>query len=486
MTAEKATLIIKDAFFALSQHRQLSLPQFTLEKGQYWAVVGGNGSGKSAFAQALCGELELSEGCYQNGFACVRSFSFEKQRARLEETLKALRNDDVAPEFFGQTALEVILGEQGDLVRAQEVAQQLAIEPLLDRFFIKLSTGESRKVLLARALMDKPDLLVLDEPFEGLDQASVAAWTELLGRLTEQCAIVLIVNRLADIPPQADHLALLDKLMLILADERAAIEAQSLYHQLVYAENAANVELPTPAAPLEGAPFSPYFVLRDVTVSYSSKAILSHLNWTVEAGQHWWIKGPNGAGKSTLLSLINGDNPQAFSNQVEIFGRQRGSGETVWEIKQKIGCVGSQLHMDYRVNCSALDVVLSGFFDSIGVYCKVPDALRLKAMQWLQRVHLGDLAKAPFRSLSWGQQRLLLILRAMVKHPPVLILDEPFQGLDGLNRKLVRQFVDQLAMNSQTQLLFVSHRDEDIPDCITHVFEFIKENEGYRYIQQAR
>ena len=123
--------------------------------------------------------------------------------------------------------------------------------------------------------------------------------------------------------------------------------------------------------------------------------------------------------------MITGDHPQAFSNHVVIFGKQRGSGETIWDIKQKIGYVSSQLHLDYRVNCSVLDVIISGFFDSIGIYQQVPEAIRLKAMQWLARLNLTHLAKTSFRSLSWGQQRLLLITRAMVKHPPVLILDEP-------------------------------------------------------------
>ena len=141
--------------------------------------------------------------------------------------------------------------------------------------------------------------------------------------------------------------------------------------------------------------------------------------------------------------------------------------------------------MDYRVNCSVSDVIISGFFDSIGVYQQTPDALRVKALQWLSRLNLSALAKKPFRSLSWGQQRLLLITRAMVKHPPVLILDEPLQGLDGVNRKLVKSFIEQLVSNSKTQLLFVSHQDQDAPNCITHIFEFVPDRDGYKYVQSA-
>lgn len=181
-------------------------------------------------------------------------------------------------------------------------------------------------------------------------------------------------------------------------------------------------------------------------------------------------------------SIITGDHPQAYANKVKLFGRQRGTGETIWDIKKHIGYVSSQLHMDYCVNCSALEVIASGFFDSIGIYQRIPESVRMKAMEWLARLNLQNLAQTPFRSLSWGQQRLLLIIRAMIKHPPILILDEPLQGLDGLNRHLVKQFIEQLVQNSETQLLFVSHQDSDAPNCLTHLLEFVSEI-GYVYRQ---
>lgn len=480
------SLLIENAKFRLHKNQHLNLPHFAIESNQYWVIIGGNGSGKTAFALALQNALLLEEGQYHNDFQRIQTFSFEKQRRILEATLKNLNNDDTDPAFFGKTAREIILNENQYSDYAKEIVAKLGIEYLLDRFFIKLSTGETRKVLLAQALINQPDLLILDEPFEGLDQSSVKEWMALLATLQSTCSIVLIVNRLSDIPPQATHVAMLENLLLIMQGERQEIESQSVYQQLVYAESSVHVALPESAAPLQKLPENqPHFELKNVVVKYGDNVILNHLDWTVEAHQNWWIKGPNGAGKSTLLSLITGDHPQAFSNVVKIFGRQRGSGESIWEIKQKMGYVSSQLHLDYRVNCSVLDVIISGFFDSIGVYQKVPDAIRLKAMQWLERLNLNALAKTPFRSLSWGQQRLLLIARAMVKHPPILILDEPFQGLDGLNRKLVKQFIEQLVNNSETQLLFVSHQDQDSPNCITHLFEFIREDDTYSYIQSA-
>lgn len=479
-------LKIENGQFKLYQNRFLNLVNFEIRKQDYWVVIGSNGSGKTAFSMALEGSLIPYAGDYNNQFSHISLLSFEKQQKILEQTFKDRNNDMVSPDDFGKTARQTILNGTERYELCEEYAEYLHISQLLDRPFMQLSTGESRKVLLAQALVSEPELLILDEPFEGLDQQSVRDWMQLLALLNQKMALVLIVNRFTDIPSAAKNIAILDNLTLILQGERNQIEQQSIFQQLQYAENAIDVALPESAAPLIKLPENqPHFDLQNVTVRYGDKVVLDQLSWRVEPKQHWWIKGPNGAGKSTLLSLITGDHPQAFSNHVILFGKQRGSGETIWDIKSKIGYVSSQLHMDYRVNSSALDVILSGFFDSIGVYQKAPDALRIKAMQWLSRLNLTALAHKPFRSLSWGQQRLLLIARAMVKHPPVLILDEPLQGLDGINRKLVKSFIEQLVTNSETQLLFVSHQDQDAPNCITHLFEFIAENGGYKYIQSA-
>ncbi|MFU2046795.1 molybdate ABC transporter ATP-binding protein ModF [Avibacterium gallinarum] len=476
---------IENAIFQLAHHQRLKIDELSIHPNDYWGVVGSNGSGKTALALALEGKLPLLEGSMENHFQTICSLSFEKQQNIFNETFKHRNNDGVSPDDFGKTAKQTILAEQGNLALFEEYLSLLKITALLDRPFIQLSTGESRKVLLCQALVQQPDLLILDEPFEGLDQQSVKEWKALLAQLQQKMAILLILNRFEDIPDEANHLALLEHQEVIFQGERQAIEQQSLYQQLHYAESAQHIPLPERAVPeIKLDENQPLFELEQVTIQYDEKKILDKLDWQVKRGENWWIKGPNGAGKSTLLSVISGDHPQSYANKVRLFGNQRGSGETIWQIKQKIGYVSSQLHMDYRVNCSARDVILSGFFDSIGVYQKVPDALHIKAMEWLARLNLTAQANQPFKSLSWGQQRLLLITRAMVKHPPVLILDEPLQGLDGVNRKLVKGFIDQLVMNSETQLLFVSHQDQDAPSCITHLFEFVNENGHYRYVQK--
>lgn len=477
-------IFIQNARFSLEGYDCLIIDKLEIKPRSFWCVIGSNGSGKTALSQALAGKLSIKEGVAENHFKQISRLSFEQQQKMLIETFKDRNNDCVSPDDFGKTAREIILSECFDLALFEKFISLLKITALLDRPFIQLSTGESRKVLLCKALVQSPDFLILDEPFAGLDQLSVIEWKKLLAQLQQQTTILLIVNCFEDIPNEADHLALLEQTEVILQGRREEIEQQSIYQQLRYVEFANDIPLPqSPFSSMTIDQTQPVFELEQVTIKYGEKIILNNLSWQVLQGQNWWIKGPNGAGKSTLLSILNGDHPQSYANKVRLFGIQRGSGETIWQIKQKIGYVSSQLHMDYRVNCCVIDVVLSGFFDTIGIYQNVPESLYIKAMEWLERLNLATQAKRAFKSLSWGQQRLLLIARAMVKHPPVLILDEPLQGLDTVNRKLVKHFIDQLVFNSKTQLFFVSHKEEDAPSCITHTLEFINKNGVYHYIQ---
>lgn len=473
---------LNQARFSLTHKQQLTIENLTIQAHDFWAIVGGNGSGKSALAQALEGKIACSSGEFENHFKRIAMLSFEQQQKIIEAIFNDRNNDTVSPDDFGLTARQVILAESENTALCEEYAERLGITNLLERPFMQLSTGESRKVLFCQMLVSEPDLLILDEPFEGLDQTSWHYWQQLMAELREKITVVLIVNRFGDIPNCATHIALLDHLQLILQGKRAEIEQQAVYSQLKFAEENVHAPLPESLSSVDKISGNP-FELENVTIQYGDQKIIDNLSWTVKPQQNWWIKGPNGAGKSTLLSIITGDHPQAYANKVRLFGRQRGTGETIWDIKKHIGYVSSQLHMDYRVNCSALEVIVSGFFDSIGVYQRIPESVRFKAMEWLDRLNLQNLAKTPFRSLSWGQQRLLLITRAMIKHPPILILDEPLQGLDGLNRQLVKQFIEQLVQNSQTQLLFVSHQDADAPNCLTHLLEFVPAEGGYVYQQ---
>lgn len=475
-------ITLQHAEIKLTNQLFLKIDDFQLQKHEFSVIVGHNGSGKSSLAKFLVQHQPPYNGQYQNDFSKISLLSFEQQQLLIEEIYRDLNNDCVDPDDHGKTAAQIILEQHNDPNYLAELAETLQITRLLNRSFKLLSTGEGRKVLLARALITRPALLILDEPFEGLDHASQCFWQQLLADLcqTEKMAVILIINRLNDIPSQANSIAMMNNCSLLLQDSTEKILANPIFQQLRDAESAVQQDIPPAAAPPEQLPANLDYVfdLQAVQVRYGEKTILDNLNWQVKPGENWWIKGPNGCGKSTLLSLISGDHPQAFSNQVKIFGKQRGSGETVWQIKQKIGFLSNQLHLDYRVNCTALEVVVSGYFDSIGVYQKIPDSLKINALQWLERIKMAQFAEKPFRALSWGQQRLLLIARAMVKHPPILILDEPLMGLDAINRHLVLTFIEQLISNSHTQLLFVSHHLEDQPQCINRTFTFVEKEQA--------
>jgi len=484
-----SSLHISQGTFRLSDTRTLALPDLTLRAGESWAFVGTNGSGKSALARALAGELTQLKGERQCDFTRLTRLSFEQLQKLVSDEWQRNNTDLLSPgeEDTGRTTAEIIQDEIKDSARCHYLAEQFGITALLDRRFKYLSTGETRKTLLCQALMSEPELLILDEPFDGLDVQSRAQLATLLEKLNQQgYTLVLVLNRFDEIPDFVQHAGVLADCSLTETGEKAALLKQALIAQLAHSEKLDGISLPEPDAPSARHgldPHQPRIVLHNGVVSYNDRPILNQLSWTVNPGDHWQITGPNGAGKSTLLSLITGDHPQGYSNDLTLFGRRRGSGETIWDIKKHIGYVSSSLHLDYRVSTTVRNVILSGFFDSIGIYQAVSDKQHKLAQQWLDILGMDNrVADAPFHSLSWGQQRLALIVRALVKHPTLLILDEPLQGLDPLNRQLIRRFVDVLIGEGETQLLFVSHHAEDAPSCITHRLEFIPDGESYRYL----
>ncbi|WP_037386515.1 molybdate ABC transporter ATP-binding protein ModF [Serratia sp. DD3] len=487
-----SSLQISQALFRLSDTRTLSLPQLNIQSGDCWAFVGANGSGKSALARALAGDLTLLNGAYRHDFRNVVRISFEQLQKLVSDEWQRNNTDLLSPDEddTGRTTAEIIQEDIQDDQRCTQLAAQFGIAPLLARRFKYLSTGETRKTLLCRALMPAPDLLILDEPFDGLDNQSRAQLATLLGELAQQgVTLVLVLNRFDEIPNFIQQVGVLADCTLTSQGPREQVMADALVAQLAHSENLSNLSLPETEDPTLNIPLpttNPLIVLRDGIVSYNDRPILHRLSWQVNPGEHWQIVGPNGAGKSTLLSLITGDHPQGYSNDLTLFGRRRGSGETIWEIKRHIGYVSSSLHLDYRVSASVRNVILSGFFDSIGIYQAASERQQQLTSQWLQLLGFNEaLGNAPFHTLSWGQQRLTLIARALVKHPALLILDEPLQGLDPLNRQLVRRFIDVLIQQGTTQLLFVSHHSEDAPECITHRLTFIPDGEGYRYQQEV-
>jgi molybdate transport system ATP-binding protein len=404
-------------------------------------VTGPNGGGKSSAARGLADRV--------SGAALL---SAETQQAFYEAELA---NDDsnfqeaVDP---GSTVGELL----GDAGRSHPLFSAFRLEALWARGYRQLSTGEGRKVLLLRAVLQAPSLLVLDDPFDGLDRAACAELSRVVRHVAERHAVVVVAPEL---PEGALHVR---EVLVIEGHEltfRGSAEAFLARRGLHGARPAPPVEMGSFYAPL--APSVVLIELVDGRVAYGEQVVFEGLSFRVVAGQHTLIEGPNGSGKSTLLELFTGEHPQAYSNELSLFGRRRGSGETVWDIKKNVGAVSSRLHRDYRVGGSVEEVLLSGLYDSIGVYQRPEPSHRARAAAWLAWLDLGLAPSAPFRELSFGQQRLVLIARAAIKLPPLLVLDEPTAGLDADNRARALELVESLCTQRVSTVLMVTHRDDE-------------------------
>ena len=479
-------LQIENTIYKISDFRVFTIESLTINAGDIVAFVGRNGSGKSVLAKALAGDQTVLSGKVINHFKSVAHISFEHLQKIIDDEWKRNNTDMLSDkeDDTGLTTAEIIQEHNQNQALCESLALQFGIADLLNRRFKYLSTGETRKTLICRTLMSKPELLILDEPFDGLDVASRANLAETLSQLSKQnITIVMVLNRFNEIPPFVKYIGLLANCQLLKYGTKDTILDDVTVKQLANLEHLSNFTLPEPdevSVPLPND--LDRIILNNGFVQYDGKAIINGLSWRVKANENWQIIGPNGAGKSTLLSLITGDHPQGYSNDLTLFGHKRGSGETIWDIKRHVGYVSSSFHLDYRVSLSVENVLVSGYFDSIGVYQTASDKQLKLVKQWLQLLDLTELAEKPFQSLSWGQQRLVLIARALVKHPTLLILDEPLQGLDYLNRELVKNWIDNLIDKGNTQLLFVSHHVEDAPKCITHRLTFVpNETVGYQY-----
>lgn len=475
-----------NAQFYLTDKLTVSIPQLQLPPHALVTLIGQNGSGKSAIARALAGELKLISGTAPQQVH-AELVSFEKQQALFAADF-AMRNTDTAnaKEELGITGEDLLQGLDPKSVHEAVIALHAA--PLLKRPIRTLSGGEGRRMLLVKALGAKPDLLVLDTPFDALDVATRQDLLEIINYVHRcyEVPIVLIVNRPDEIPPELSALGIIADLSIVKLAAREIIEKDEEARALLFCGTLTPQTLPHAPAKLALLPVADTLVsLKHVNVSYD-RPVLCDLTFTLKRGEHWQITGPNGAGKSTLLSLITGDNPLVYVNDVTICGIKRGSGESIWDIKKFFGYVSGALHLDYRVSAPVINVVLSGFYDSIGLYQHPGDEELKLARQWLALINLQHKEHASFKTLSFGQQRLLLIVRALVKNPPLLILDEPLQGLDAFGRALVRGFLTYFMEHGRTSMLFVSHHQEDAPAGITHRLSFIPTSGGNYRIEQIK
>jgi molybdate transport system ATP-binding protein len=331
-----------------------------------------------------------------------------------------------------------------------------ALTKHLDRSLKSMSSGEQKKALLHYLVAQKPNYLILDNPFDNLDVAAQESLLAMLHKIAEHTSLVQLINRERDLLPFITHVASIEKNNQIVFHE----DIQAFLEEYRQAQASTFVGILPPPIKQYNLEGQELIRFNKVNVSYGEKHILKEITWTIHKNEFWHLIGPNGSGKTTILSMITGDNPKGYGQDLVLFGKKKGSGETVWSIKDKIGYVTPAMTDLFSTSHTLEQMLISGFFDSIGLYIK-PSELQIKlAQQWLVLIEMDKLAKKPFFMLSTGQQRMALVARAMVKHPPLLILDEAIAGLDDHNTALVVSLINKIANESTTTILYVSHRNE--------------------------
>lgn len=433
---------------------------FCLEEGERIAVYGPNGSGKSRLVEYITGRYRLNPGAlrfdfgeYSKRFNCdnIKLITFRDSYGGATDEgyyyQKRWNQMDIDPEFVPtvRAVLEKEIEAAPDKTLAHEVAANLSrdfgLDSLLDKFVITLSSGELRKLQLTKALLADPCVLIIDNPFIGLDEATREQLSHTLSALCSRkpaLGIILLVSRKEEIPDFVTH---------------------------IVRTSALNVLPKCPYVPEQQA--DEVIRMSDIRIQYDERTIIGGLNWTVRKGEHWVVTGANGSGKSTLLSLICADNPQAYACNISLFGRRRGTGESIWDIKKRIGFVSPELHRSFKFNLSVREVVESGHFDTLGIPHSVNPAQQAAANQWMEKLGIAELSGKPFQKCSSGEQRLALLARAFVKDPELLVLDEPMHGLDDFAREKVRALLDDYFVSQADKtLIMVTHYWKEMPACI--------------------
>jgi molybdate transport system ATP-binding protein len=364
--------------------------------------------------------------------------------------------------LFSDAAIEKIIHEEyrhGTIIVAKETNRKLQT----------FSSGERKKVFLQYCKLQKPDYLILDNALGHLDASSRILLTSYFEEISKETSIIQIVDKYSDFFNFVDQ-------KLQVTDN--SFNTSKILNNVIPKENIKPIRIILEEGNIN---YEDEILIefKSVSVQYEIKKVLHNINWTIKKGEFWQLIGPNGSGKSTLLSLINGDNPKAYGQELYLFGKKKGSGESIWEIKEKIGYFNPSMTDLFNRNNTLEDMILSGFFDSIGLYIKPSDYQLKITKQWLSIIGLSHLGKQSFLKLTGGQKTVALIIRAIIKSPLLLILDEPIEGLDDEAVFLVTELINKIISETNTTLIYVSHKyDPRIKPL--KVFELIPEASGSR------
>lgn len=482
---ETNCMIVSEVVHRMETFRFNQPISWRVNKGEQWAIIGRNGAGKTLLIDTLIGKFALKSGtivCSDAEGKEIKPSNYIKIVAFRDIYSLA----DTRDSFYQQrwnvgvmqndTPTKQLLPANADSEWGRHLISQFGVADLLEKDIRLLSSGELRKFLIVKSLLNHPRILILDNPYIGLDVSSRKVLNDLFDEIAKkkEVQIVLVLSNPRDIPDMITHvLPIREKKLEKTMKRQEFLNDAGFVENLFPKTNPAEIHIPQTEASKTDA--ETIVQLKNIHIQYGNRIILDKLDWRVRKGEKWALIGQNGAGKSTLLSLISGDNPQAYANDIQLFGKKRGSGESIWDIKRHIGYISPEMHLHYLKNIPCIDIVASGFFDTIGLYLKCSEEQKEKALEWMNLFGIGHLKNVSFLQVSSGEQRLLLLTRIFVKNPELLILDEPLHGLDVSNKEKVKNIIESFCINEKT-LIFVSHYDEDIPKIVENRFILTKHN----------
>lgn len=453
-----------------------------IKENQQWAIIGPNGAGKTLLADLLQNKYALKQGNIHFGFEGRYSEKVKSIAFKDIYTLVDCRNSYYQQRWHATEVEEIstvndLVCNYEDKAYLQEMFSFFGIEDLLPKKLIFLSSGELRKFLIVRSLLQKPRILILDNPFIGLDADSRTILKDLLERIShiKQTQIILLLSNPGDIPEMITHvLPVIDRTLLPVRTREEFLSDKTLIRQLFPSLGKDETIVLPVNRNKQPSDHQVSVRMENVSIRYGERTILENLNWEVKNGERWALSGPNGSGKSTLLSLLYADNPQSYANTFYLFDRKRGTGESIWDIKRRIGYVSPEMHLYYNQNVAAIQIVGSGFFDSIGLHRKCTADQEKVALQWMEVFGVDHLKERLFLTLSSGEQRLVLLARAFVKDPDLLILDEPLHGLDICRKEYVGKVIDTFCSRPGKTLIYVTHYANELPRSVNHSFQLEK------------
>ncbi|HLO82847.1 MAG TPA: ATP-binding cassette domain-containing protein [Chitinophagaceae bacterium] len=442
---------------------------FTIKEGECLAITGPTGSGKTTLIKALAGQI-FSSGKIQ--FA-----GKEHPRLTVISRQHQFTNLSNLSSFYYQQRFNSFDAEDAKTAAhelAATGASDSAINEVLERFgvahiihspLIQLSNGEHKRFQIAKAILLHSDWLLLDNPYTGLDVSARKMLNSSLDNLVQHGTHILLVTGPSDIPSMVSHVGILKDGKLEDMLTPAAFRNRHAHFKPESSLDKTALDKIEPAYTYPD--FNVAVKMVNTNIIYNNRKILDNINWEVKKGEHWNLAGHNGSGKSTLLSLINGDNPQAFANEIYLFDRRKGTGESIWDIKRKTGFVSPELHHYFESGTNCFDLVASGLFDTMGLFRKLNAVQEKITGQWMELLDVKRFSTRLFSTLSDGEQRRVLLTRALVKNPPLLLLDEPCQGLDETATLQFTALINEICLHMSKTLIYVSHYEAELPSCIT-------------------